>query len=357
MMLKSKKRLIALATTAIFSLSTATALYAEPVIKTLKANFPGIKISYNGQVKTGEKEPFIVDNVTYVPIRMVGELVGKNVQWDGANKFIQITDTSSSSPEQTETINQLKAQLAQKDAEIIQLNQKNSNLEKQLEELQNKKSGAYLDDLEEELNEYYGEFEDIVFDIELDGDEDNIEVEITTDLYDYSRYWSRLSDRDIEYYIEDICKDIWDVYENAEIDGYIYDLDERAYLVEFIGDSRHRIDIELPNNVNLSDLEYDIDREYRNYFSDIKFSYFEIDGDSDSVVFNVNLDYDAYRDEWNALDNSKIETFMDNIYADIEYELRDAEIEGYIYTTRNRSIIAEYWITKSGGVRFNRYNP
>ncbi|NLK97723.1 MAG: copper amine oxidase N-terminal domain-containing protein, partial [Epulopiscium sp.] len=62
----SKKRLIALATSAAFCFSTATAIYAAPTTKTLNAIFNGIKISYNGQIKTDEKEPFIVDNTTYV---------------------------------------------------------------------------------------------------------------------------------------------------------------------------------------------------------------------------------------------------------------------------------------------------
>ena len=71
----SKKRLIALATTAVFCFSSA--IYAAPTTKTLNAIFNGIKISYNGQIKTDEKEPFIVDNTTYVPLRLVAELVGK----------------------------------------------------------------------------------------------------------------------------------------------------------------------------------------------------------------------------------------------------------------------------------------
>ena len=82
-MIRSKRLFIALVATAIF-LSTATALYASPVVKTIRAQFLGIRFSYNGKiVNPGANEPFIVDQTTYVPIRMVGELVGKTYNGTG----------------------------------------------------------------------------------------------------------------------------------------------------------------------------------------------------------------------------------------------------------------------------------
>lgn len=353
-----KKRLVALATSAIICFSTATAIYAAPTTKTLKAIFNGIKISYNGQIKTDEKEPFIVDDTTYVPIRMVGELVGKTVTWDGVNKQIIITDNASSSPDQSQQISSLTSQLALRTREVAQLKEEKTALEEQIAALQNKNNKSNvatdLDELEEQLIEDYEEYEDIEFDIQLSGDEDEIDLKIRVDLDDFDREWDDLSERDIEDYIEDICADIWDVYDDADIEGYIYDTDSREYLVEFESDKRQRLKFEFIESADIADLEYELDRYYRNYFSDIRLSV-EVDGDEDDVVYNVRVDYSVYDTEWEALTDTQIINFMSSIYDDVEDALPDAEIEGYVYTSSNKTKLAQYWRSSSGSDRFDRY--
>lgn len=359
-----KKRILALATSAMLCLSTTSAIYAASTFKNLKAEFPGIKISYNGQVKTGEKEPFIVDSTTYVPIRMVGELVGKAVSWDGATKQILITDggsSSTSTPAQSQQVSQLTAQLAQKDIELIRLKQEKAALEQQIETLKTEKdrksnTDLDLDELEDQLIDDYGKYKSIKFDIELRGDEDDIDVRIKVDLDDYSRYWSRLSEKDIESFIKDICDDIWDVYDDADIEGYIYDTDDREYLIEFESDSRQRLSFDYAKGIDIADLESDINYDFKNYFKDFRVSIL-VDGDEDEVDYEVRVDYKDYEDEWDALSNSQIRNFLSAIYDDIEDEAPDADIRGYVYTSSNRELLAEYWRTSSGSDRFERYNP
>lgn len=72
----------------------ANSTYAQQATKTLKAIYNNIKIVYNGKTitSTSNAEPFTIDGTTYVPLRMAGEALGKNVQWDSAKKQITFTD-------------------------------------------------------------------------------------------------------------------------------------------------------------------------------------------------------------------------------------------------------------------------
>lgn len=64
--------------------------------KTLEAHYPGIKLVIAGQTvepKNGAGtvvEPFIVDGTVYLPARVVGEAVGKSVEWDGQTNTVYI---------------------------------------------------------------------------------------------------------------------------------------------------------------------------------------------------------------------------------------------------------------------------
>ena len=91
-----------------------------------------------------------------------------------------------------------------------------------------------LYDLEDDLNDmfydYFGEFD---VDIELEGDEDDITFYVYIDYDRYDDEWEDLRDRDIEYFIEDIYSEIQDVFDDADIVGYIYDLDGETRLARY----------------------------------------------------------------------------------------------------------------------------
>lgn len=72
----------------------ANSTYAQQATKTLKAIYNNIKIVYNGKIVTSNNnaEAFTIDGTTYVPLRMAGEALDKNVQWNSANKQITFTD-------------------------------------------------------------------------------------------------------------------------------------------------------------------------------------------------------------------------------------------------------------------------
>lgn len=69
---------------------------AAVTTKTLNANYMGIKIVVDGvpitptDVNGNLVEPFAVDGTTYLPVRAVGEALGKEVTWDGNTNTVYV---------------------------------------------------------------------------------------------------------------------------------------------------------------------------------------------------------------------------------------------------------------------------
>lgn len=72
---------------------------------TKEVSYNDIKINLNGNIiepkdaNGNEVEPFIIEGTTYLPVRAVGDALGLNVEWDGANKTVMLTDSSKTSSE------------------------------------------------------------------------------------------------------------------------------------------------------------------------------------------------------------------------------------------------------------------
>lgn len=98
-----KKNLLSLSLGMAIIIASASLVFAAPVRKTLKASYNNIKLIVDGKkVSFGPNDqPFIVDGVTYLPIRKVGEAMGKEVGWDQKTNTITIgepTDTVKDKP-------------------------------------------------------------------------------------------------------------------------------------------------------------------------------------------------------------------------------------------------------------------
>ncbi|UFJ42098.1 copper amine oxidase N-terminal domain-containing protein [Brevibacillus humidisoli] len=199
--------------------------------KNVQAIYHDIKIRHNGVVVPTQIEPFIINGTTYVPLRMMTTLFNKNIAWNGTTYTIDVTDIPDT------RIAALEAEIARKNSTI-------ESLEKQLKDAKDRLNQRddeddvqdQIDELEDDLNDDYGDYEGLEWDIKLDGDEDNIEVEIEIDLGEYQDDWENLSKGDKEELVEDICDDIWNEFEDAEIEGTIYDTDDDDELHEFSGD-------------------------------------------------------------------------------------------------------------------------
>lgn len=96
-MKKPLKVLVALACALALAAGTAVATNAITT-KTLLAQYMGITLRVNGQAvipedaNGGTVEPFVVDGTTYLPVRAVGEALGKEVSWDGETRTVSIQD-------------------------------------------------------------------------------------------------------------------------------------------------------------------------------------------------------------------------------------------------------------------------
>ncbi|AHM56209.1 copper amine oxidase domain protein [Peptoclostridium acidaminophilum DSM 3953] len=337
---KSKKMVIAFVVMlSIMILPIAQYSHASVMKKTVDAWYRDLKIVANGTQVQMPLEPFIMNDSTYVPVRALSEILGKNVGWDGATSTVTITDKPGSN------VAVLNNTIIQQNAEITRLKAQIEDLKEQLDDAESSRDD--LNDLEDQLQDDYSDFEDIEFDISLDGDEDDIQVEIGFDGGTYSTEWDALSNSDIEDYLQDIVDDILDEFEDADIEGYIEDSDSNDNVVEFTVDSRGNVSTDSSNfEDDLNNLEDTINDDYDNNFSNIDLT-IDLTGNEDSIRFNVRVDLGTYQDEWADLSNSQIENFMEDIYNDISDEFSGATVRGYVYDTDSGDNIGTY--TRSAG--------
>ena len=59
--------------------------------------YSGVKVFFNGKEVINPDQPFIINDRTYVPLRMIMELVGSGVTWDAANYRVMLTGGASDS--------------------------------------------------------------------------------------------------------------------------------------------------------------------------------------------------------------------------------------------------------------------
>lgn len=104
--MRQKARIVALLCTLAFLLWVVSPVGAADGAKTLKAVFRNIQIVVNGKTLISDKEPFIVDGTTYVPIRLVSEATGATVDWDGAQGRVIITTKATMDQAQIDKIKQ-----------------------------------------------------------------------------------------------------------------------------------------------------------------------------------------------------------------------------------------------------------
>ena len=85
-----------LGATLAITIFTAAPTFAASVQKQLTAYYNGIKIYVDGALITPKDatgkvvDPFVSDGTTYLPVRAVGEALGKTVDWDGATQSVYI---------------------------------------------------------------------------------------------------------------------------------------------------------------------------------------------------------------------------------------------------------------------------
>lgn len=329
--------------TAVASLFFISTVYAAEASRMLQAWF-GVKIVYNNQeISTSTVQPFIVDGTTYVPLRLVTTSFNKDISWDAAANQVTIVDK----PNTTEVA--LRNEIIVKDATIAKLR---ADLDKaKAGDDDDDDDDTDLDDLEDNLNDDYGDYKSKDIEISLSGDEDDIDVVVEISSSD----WSALSSTYKTTLLENICADIRDEYDDAEIIGYVKSSSGSTKYAYFYYNTGNKISMN--SNKDIIDLEKELNDDYSDYFEDEDVPlYITLGGTTSSPKFYINIDYHKYDDEWDDIDDDDVEELMSNIFEDIqdEFDCDDDDIDGYVYDTYDDDEIASYYKSSSGTVNFDR---
>lgn len=349
-MFKNKRfKKVIVSTLAVLMLVSTVAFAAEVFEKKVTTTQGRIKMSYDGKDVTKQIESkygtpaFTVkdyDSRAYVPVRALAEVMGIEVDYNHETDVANFTDNEKKV---------LKEQVASKNTEIAKLKAElsvmkleNKDLKEELEkEEEEEEKKTDIEDLEEELNKDYGVVDNVSFDILLKESKDRITANITIDTRDsYERSaWRRMDRRKREAFMEDIAKDIEDVFNGYKIEGSIYDNYKQYTAYEFTMNTSGRVIIN-SRDYRDDDLIYDaeyylesnFDREARVDIEDIDIrerSSGEIYGDitidsKDKLPSDRNIENAFYYTEDDLRDE-----FGDDIYLDIRLYHGDERIGYY----------------------------
>ncbi len=106
---------------------------AEDGTREISAAFRDIKIIVDGKQLSTPAEPFIYNGTTYLPVRAVGEAVGKEVVWDNDTKTVTLTTPPPTIEADRDTIGNLDFELSvtpsgkKERTEILRVNEKYEN--------------------------------------------------------------------------------------------------------------------------------------------------------------------------------------------------------------------------------------
>ncbi|MCG9969706.1 copper amine oxidase N-terminal domain-containing protein [Pelotomaculum terephthalicicum JT] len=316
-----KKRIITVLLSLAIMMMTAMTAEATVAKAPINVDYQDIVIYVNGNAVSvqANEEPFIYDSRTFLPVRALAEALNLNVEWIGEAKAVKIsgnttTDINSLAEKDLE-IQNLKLQISQKDSEIQSLNDKIASLE----------SNDDIGSLEDELISDYDYLEDVkIEDISLDGDEDDVDVNIEVDLNDYADEWEYLDDSDIEDWIEDLVGSIQDgLSDYTVVDGEIIDIDSDDVLVEFYKDGDDSLEVDFGDEDYRSDTDAeDVEDDLKGdsyYVSSIEFTVTSVnyDEDDDNVTVKLEAVDDDAATEWEDLTSSTINSKVKDICKDI----------------------------------------
>ncbi len=293
----------------------AFAMAAEATVgsKQVKIDYNNFKIIVDGKsVNLLDREPFAIEGTIYLPLRVVGEALSSTVNWQNETKTVSITSGS------TAEVTSLKLQLTSKDQEI-------ANLKKQVADLQGQSAkGGNLSELEDDLIDDYDEIGDVpIEDIILDGDEDEVDVEIEVNLRRYDDEWADLSDSKIRSWLVSLVGDIQkELTKNTEVTGEIVDIDSGDTLVKFSKDGTKSFSIQYKDDdyrggSSTSDVADDLEGDSF-YVDDIEFVVDSVSySSSDIITVRMNAEDSDAKARWNALDDDEIESDVEDICEEI----------------------------------------
>ena len=398
--MKNYKRdiLVALASILIVVFGAVTVYGASNVSTVLQA-YKGVKIVYNGTALSSTSEPYIINNTTYVPIRMLMDKIGKDISWDAANQQV-IINNGAEEIAKDKQIEDLKNQVTSLNAKIKGLETALGNADTTIRTIDdtlkkynktvspttttttnttnttntnntnsttntNNTSSATLSDFQINLNKFFKDagddyFDDngIVFNISLSGNTENLVYDITLDFEDADEYdrLNQVNQSKIKSMLNIVkSKFASEVsgtdYKNAKITGKLSDQDNSKYYVKYNGSSYtfswDETDVVSEVTDYLDDYFEDAGDTY---FSDDGITFeFKLNGDEDDLAYKIYINFDDADDYDNLkeLNKTYVKNFLTKVKSCITSEIKntdyeDASITGYLYDDDNSSYYVKY---------------
>lgn len=312
----SFKKALVVSMVLVLALGTIAVAANEVYQKQLTATFGRIKFKVDGKDVTKEIEDmyntpaFVVDGRSYVPVRAIAELMGLEVKWDGETHTAEIIDVKSKAYEEA---------IKKKDQEIAEL-------KKEIEKLKEKEKKEEVKEtdikaLQKKLNDKFGTYEGVEFDIALKESKNRIDVDITIDLRQgrQENNWNRMKHSDRKAMIEDIVDIILKEFSNIDIYGSIYDKYYRRDVLMFNQRKNSSLNISYgssPGYYYRDDIEdivyYEFDR------ANIDVYIYDVDVGSYDIYIDIDLDI-SYKD-WSEIRNNKLLNILDRISDRILYD-------------------------------------
>lgn len=89
-------------------MSSIATVSAKSGTETIKATYNNIKMYVNGKEISSTVEPFQINGTTYVPLRVVSESLGVDVNWDGSTNSIYLNTVGTGKPYPMEEMSQIQ---------------------------------------------------------------------------------------------------------------------------------------------------------------------------------------------------------------------------------------------------------
>lgn len=325
------KRRMTTALAAVVALSLiAGSTYAAPKKKMLEA-YSDISIEYNGTDLADADGPLLINNKTYIPLRMLMNYFGdKEINWDNDQRKVRIKN------KQNPMEAMYMAQISSRNAQIAELEKQVKDLKAQLATAQTTAKELNLTKLKKALNADYEDYDNRDISITVSGDSEKIRLTVSLSKTD----WTAMSSSRKSALLKNICNDIWDEAEDAVIEGTIKDSSKT--LASFSVKPGKTISLE-DGDPDFDTLATDLVKEYKGDWStEGMVLALEITGTESRITYKVTMDYSKYDTKWEGLSSTKKKRLMDDLYDAVLDEYDDATVTGYLYDTKEKKNIAKY---------------
>jgi len=318
--------------------------FAEDMAKVVQGIESNARIIYNGKEADIGIKPIIVDGSNYLSVRVISSLFDKNIYWDQNKNEILITDKTNPQLEY------LTSELAAKDRSIKELEEKVKKLENNMA----KPGKLSIEELQEKINNEYGEYEGVSYKVILSGNEYEIRTIFEIDTSKDKKEWNSLSTNKRYELIEEVAAVIMEEYPSAKIKGYYKDISLSKKLAPFYYNWKSELVKGHYNNYStISIIEERFNNQYDDYFKGVHFT-FTLKGNDSNMEYKAYIQKGSFKGAWNSIPDKSVEIFMRKLCSEIKNEFKECYIYGCIYDTDGDEELAFCEQTVEGDFVFHK---